>query len=313
MGKRLIASLVWLAFCAVTKAQLNQEHPELCGARGPGVLPQGLTAEAATGPDEGNVFLKLGSHSMLVAYGAIDEVCILPGQILTFNDPGYDNFDIYRLDAVTLSKIDDFVARIPVISPDGHWLMHLPFFHFRRDPDDLSEEYLLYDLTKDGANNRLPQPPDYGDLAGLPVYPVPHDGLPFDFEHVPSELKHRILSNGFFWNPESSGVLFADSLGGRVSVVWVDVAGPKPITLVHPIEPPEEHCGVATVDFEPQAGPDRLIILHWGSYDANGFKLASFCASHTEIIHLADFVPPKPEVHIRPKRTGGTLNGAPFQ
>ena len=73
------------------------------------------------------------------------------------------------------------------MSPDQHWLIIRKFFPVHMDVP-YTEEYLLYDLTKDGAGNRQPgvgldEPAD----VGRPVYPVGLKNTDIDNINVPEE------------------------------------------------------------------------------------------------------------------------------
>ena len=41
---------------------------------------------------------------------------------------------------------------------------------------------------------------------------IPHDGVPFEFEGQPPETTHTFRSDAFHWAPDSSAVVFADSI-----------------------------------------------------------------------------------------------------
>ena len=73
-------------------------------------------------------------------------------------------------------------------------------------------------------------------LTGRPVYPIPHDGVPFEFENQPPEMTHTFRSDAFYRAPDSSAVAFADSVMDKLSMVTVQIKSAGPSTLVLPVD-----------------------------------------------------------------------------
>jgi hypothetical protein len=311
--------LIAVAVALNSPAQTAQSHPELCGRPGASTpIPDGVRWVPPPNDDTyaSTLFLRNRegeSRIELEVWPSMDQICPLPGDQLVLFGELNENYGIYRIDRKTASIIDGFGGRDPMMSPDQHWLIMRPYRHFRSERSD-SEEYLLYDLTADAEKNRMKGlTPFTQGLKGRPVYPVPHDGVPFEFEDHPPELTHTFRSNTFYWAPDSSAVAFADSVMDKLSIVVVQVEPKGPSTLVLPVDVSgicEPQVGenadypiptLTGVDF----GSSRTLIIH--------FTASEFCKSAQMSVRMYDFRPPTPEVHTPPKRrTTGTVDGVPF-
>ena len=150
-------------------------------------------------------------------------------------------------------------------------------------------------------------------LTGRPVYPIPHDGVPFEFENQPPEMTHTFRSDAFYRAPDSSAVAFADSVMDKLSMVTVQISRPAPrllcfrstfpafanhrwatmrITRYYPIPT------FSGVDF----GSSRSLVVHFGA--------STFCKSTQMSLRIDDSRQPTPEVDEPPKRRpAATLDG----
>jgi hypothetical protein len=310
--------LIGVAVAAMSLAQTAQSHPELCGRPGASIpVPEGVRwVPPPTAASLGStLFVKNAGGEReidLEVWPSVEQICPVPGdQLVLFGEPGDGNYSITRVDRANGRIIDSIGGRDPLMSPDQHWLIMRPYYHFRSELSD-SEEYLLYDLTVDGEKNTMKGlTPFTQDLTGRPVYPVPHDGVPFEFKGQPVELTHTFRSDRFYWAPDSSAVAFADSVMDKMSMVVVQIEPKGPSTLVLPIDvsglceaTPEDNpvkYAIPTltgVDF----GSSRTLFIQFAASD--------YCKSAQMTLHLADFHSPRPEVHTAPGPKRTTAPGA---
>jgi hypothetical protein len=230
--------LTWAAFAAY--GQIAQTHPELCGKTdGVVVLQRNITA-SASGEDT-ILTIKLTPSTVNIKMGAVDEVqqiCpIAGGKLVAYGFiGGVAAYDIEIIDGSTGSVLDSFVAYSPVMSPDQRWIVYRSFYAPQSELS-LSEEYLLYDLTAGPNENRIPNPETgQAEDRGRVIYPAVPNGVPFNNLGLPPEQIHHLRSTGFFWARDSKSVVFADEIGGEMSIVWVSLnPDDNPIARVHPV------------------------------------------------------------------------------
>jgi hypothetical protein len=306
-----------VALVITCPAQVAQNHPELCGRPGASIpVPEGVRWQP---PDDdlltSTLFLRNRDGETrinLEVWPSMDQICAVSGDQLVLFGELNDNYGINRIDRRTATIIDGFSGRDPMMSPDQHWLIRRPYRHFRSQRSD-SEEYLLYDLTVSADKNITKGLTLFTQgLIGRPVYPIPHDGVPFEFEDQPPEMTHTFRSDAFHWAPDSSAVAFADSVMDKLSMVVVKVQPAGPSTLVLPVDVSglcEPQVGdnadypiptVSGVDF----GSSRTLIIQ--------FAASTFCKSAQMSLRLDDFRAPRPEIHTpTPARRGPapTLDG----
>ena len=313
----LLVAVTGAASCA---AQVMQSHPELCGRPGTSIpVPAGVRWVPPADDDAtytSTLFLNNAAGESSIAVGpTMDQICPLPGDQLVLFGEFNENYEIDRVDRKTAMILDTFEGRDPMMSPDQRWLIRRPWRHFRSQVSN-SEEYLLYNLTASAEQNKMKGlTPLTEGLVGRPVYPIPNDGIPFEFEGQPPEMTHTFRSDAFHWAPDSSAVAFADSVMDKISMVVVQIHPDGPSTLVVPIDvsgvcqpqvsddPNYPFYPVPTVD-RVDFGSSGTLIIH--------FAPDNSCKSEQRTLRLDDFRPPKPEVHEAPKRRGGTLDGVPF-
>ena len=311
--------LIGAAVAAACPAQTGQNHPELCGQPGASIpVPEGVRWQPPPNGDTLTSALFLRNRDGetridLEVWPSMDQICPLAGDQLVLFGELNDNYGVYRIDRRTAAIIDTFAGRDPLMSPDQRWLIMRPYRHFRSQISD-SEEYLLYDLTVGADKNRMKGlTPFTESLVGHPVYPIPDDGTPFEFEGQPPETTHSFRSDAFRWARDSGAVAFADSVMDKLSMVVVKVGPEGPSTLVLPVDV-SGLCESQTGDNADYPMP-TLSEVDFGSAGTLvvNFRANAFCKSAQMTLHLDDFRPPTPEIHRPPKRKGGTLNGVPFK
>ena len=207
----IVASLALPAF-----AQIEQTHPELCGMPG-GTVPPLPAMSISVDRSEGSAKLFLGGGFATKAIdlpGVIDavpEVCPLPnGQYLIFGET-YNGTNMLIVDVQKGAVADQIVGFDPAMSPDQRWIHHdLP----------LSEEYLLYDLSKNPTQNRQPgiELPNWTDV-GRVIFPVGWKNTMWDTGDIPNDRMHSSGSLSFGWSADSHMVVFGDILHNRFSVI----------------------------------------------------------------------------------------------
>jgi hypothetical protein len=235
---RIVALMFVLALPCL--GQIPQDHPELCGKPGRYIpLPPNITA--VSGEVESNLFLELNGSKVTITMGGVNrvlQVCPLANGVLAVFglfevDP--TAYDVHLVDSNTGTELHSFAARSPTISPDQHWLALREFSPVHSDIE-ISEQYLLYDLTKNAAGNRIPGV-DYSWLPplGRTIYPATERHIPFGSGGLPSEQVHSFHGNSFHWAADSRSLVFVDSTTSGTSLVLVRIEGEELTTYVHPV------------------------------------------------------------------------------
>jgi hypothetical protein len=185
----MVASLALPAF-----AQIEQTHPELCGMPG-GTVPSLPAMSISVDHSEGSAKLFLGGGFATKAIdlpGVIDsvpEVCALPsGQYLVFGET-YNSTNMLIVDVQKGAMVDHFQGFDPAMSPDQRWIAFRKFYPRHHDLP-LSEEYLLYDLSKNPSQNRAPgiDLTDW-ETVGRTIFPVGWNTT-WDAGDMPNDRMH---------------------------------------------------------------------------------------------------------------------------
>jgi hypothetical protein len=137
-------------------SQIAQDRPDLCGK------PQGLIPlPYAIGAERSGTHMDLaiqldGREAKIEMLGVqkVDEVCPLDdNRFLVFTTMGAGDSTIFIVSGTTGALLDSFLVQTPAVSPDQHWLAMrdwiIPMSQIPR-----TDQYLLYDVTKDAAANR---------------------------------------------------------------------------------------------------------------------------------------------------------------
>ena len=279
----VFVSAALLALAIPANGQIAQDKPGLCGLPGASIpLPDGIAT--FSDPDLGVSTLMIarpGSPApaaLRFASGRVDEVCPLgAGRLLIFGFNGVC-YSIAIVDRNSAKLDDSFDVYEPAVSPDRHWLLFRAFYAPQAEME-FSDEYLLYDLTKDAAGNTAPDRPPYTEnLRGRVVYPAVKDGTPFEQPFLPANQMHYFPSKSFFWAPDSSAVVFADGVEKTLSIVMVQIGSGAPQAFVRPVAAAEaceqESSNLPTLPLRlieatvgPAKGGDRAIDLHFESSD----------------------------------------------
>jgi hypothetical protein len=315
MEPRSCVSLLPFLLATASFAQISQTHPELCGKPNGFVpLPPNVSATMDRSTGDADLFLKSGDSTAKINLPAvvnkIEEVCPLSdGRFVVFGHSGYSaSVDI--IDSTTATLIDDIWGFSPAMSPNQRWLVYRKFYP-RHTDEAVSDEYLLYDLTKTPAQNRPPgiALDDHWDV-GRAIFPLGQKNLAGDNIGVPENQQHSCRSESFLWAPDSRAVAFADSVQGKLSIVLVGVdengnttASVRTISIAEVCGPATHEGSLPSLDItaselEVEQSGDRSIHL--------GFLtgMVPNCELKKVDLHLEDFQPAKTEVHVleKPKR-----------
>lgn len=176
--------------------------------------------------------------------------------------------------------------------------------------ENISEEYLLYDLRKGPGENRAPTiiHSDRTDVGHV-VYPIGQNNLIGDNIGVQPNQAHEFHSMTFFWASDSSAVIFADSVRNQFSIVLVTIGGNGSIvTYVHPVHGSDLCVAVnnlpatlTNVDFVP--GRQLAMQVELTSSESG-------CASQVLPLQFGDLTPPAAEKQPEAWETLGSKNAA---
>jgi len=135
-----------------------------------------------------------------------------------------DVWEVVIVDPEKGSVVDHFVCYSPAISPDGRYVAFVKFFP-AHGVDSVEDHEMLYDVALSPEQNRPPRIAHhlYLYLAGKVVFPpglANRLGDNIDIGDVPA---HMMASDGFFWNDQSTSVVFADQFRDEYAVVVVKI------------------------------------------------------------------------------------------
>jgi hypothetical protein len=310
----ICAAIVLAAFASTAGAQIAQEKPELCGMGGTVAVPAGVTAAPNLDSMWGSVLaIKGDTGTSEIPFDGrhVEQVCPLSGnRLLAFGQMAPAAYYAAIIDLKDAKLVDGFRSwGAPVISPDQRWLIMKAFYPEHSDAP-FSDEYLLYDLTRDRAGNTKPGVTQYTEeMRGRVVYPAVDRGTPFESFNLPPNEQHNSRSTWYYWASDSSAVLFADSVEAVVSVVLVRTDSDPPRTYVHAITPSEvceqgpdgkiaggpgsTSLMLSDADVGPEQGGDRTITARFSPLapDEGG------CRTKQAVLHESDFKPAPLEAH----------------
>ncbi len=136
------------------------------------------------------------------------------------------------------TELDSFMCYDPSLSPDHRFLAYLKLFPGHPGPVDITNEYVVYDLTQSPASNRFNLRQGVGYDAGMPVYPPGATNATGEFVASDEWSAHVLVSEGLFWLGQTDAVAFADRWRGAINLVVADVSQGvrQPKVEVHPLD-----------------------------------------------------------------------------
>ena len=123
------------------------------------------------------------------------------------------------------SIIDRFTCYIPAVSPNGEYVAFIKFYpmHFSEGVED---HYMIYDLTKDPAQNRPKGiSVDNWLIVGNAVYPPGIGNKEYDNINKSPEVSSS--KSLLYWTRDSKAVLFANNgqTDGEINIIMVEIEG----------------------------------------------------------------------------------------
>ncbi len=253
---RFGVSLPWhvctlkLIACACALAQIPQDQPRRCGrADEQPTLPAGTSFVPNPNAE---LTLRLLNGELktidLEPAEAVLQVCQLTDHRLVVFGAigGGDGPAVWILSQIDGRKIDMFGARNAILSPDQHWVVFRRYYP--RTAEIMTDDYLLYDLTKGPSQNEMPsEPPGAPNPPGRQIYPATVGHVPVNGALLEPAQVHTFAADSFYWSPDSRHVVFADRVEKSgtetTSVVVVEVGEKDLTTYVHPLNTSEMCAG----------------------------------------------------------------------
>jgi hypothetical protein len=300
--------LLLIAAIPLLPAQVKQDQPELCGRpREIVVLPPNVTANSFN--THSTLTIRLAdsvANIEMPGVGEVAQVCPIPqGKLLVFGslDGAYD---IHILYASTGAVLDSDWVYDPAVSPDQRWLAYREFYAPQSEIS-LCEEYMLYDLSKTAEDNLVPGVDRrHVHGKGRVIYPSVPNAAPFEHLGLPENLCHQFRADALHWSPDSSALVFADSVLDQLSLVWVRLeADGLFTTYVHRLHtnevceaPPAEHPDISALTMsgaEISTGSGSPVEIRPQFRDFGGV-----CKPKTLVLHESDFKRAEVEHHPLP-------------
>ncbi len=184
-----------------------------------------------------------------------------------------DVWEVVIINPMEGSVEDHFLCYAPAISPNGRYVAFIKFFP-AHGVDSVEDHYMLYDVQLSPEQNRPLGLAHhlYLYLAGKVVFPPGIPNRMGDNVDVGDGPVHMMASDGFFWNDQSTSVVFADQFHDQYAVVVVKIVdGESTSNLVSipkqwicpDINPCFEH--LARADFSSSPAPSIAVIFRGGN------------------------------------------------
>jgi len=153
-----------------------------------------------------------------------------PNQIVIAGMVDGDVSTVVIVDLSQKNIVDLFLCYSPAISPDGRFVAFVKFYP-AHGISSAESHYMLYDLASSPAKNR----PAGGKVdpasVGRGIFPPGVGNAAGDNVDVGDRPTHNIASDTFFWNEQSTEVVFVDQLATQYSAVVVRVHTDPPNVL----------------------------------------------------------------------------------
>jgi hypothetical protein len=286
--------------------QISQDRPDLCGKPNETLpIPSGITAVSTGEKPVLSVALAGSQAKVRINADRVDQVCPIAGsRLVVFGSLSEVVWDVAIINVVDGRVLDEFWTYNPSISPDQRWLVFRDFYPFTTDVTP-SDQYLLYDLRKDAAGNRIPLS-GHAEAAGETIYPAVPNHVPFNNLGVPDDQIHQFRSDAFYWKPDSSSVIFADEFRGQVSIILVKTGeDEEPAAFIRNVSVAEV-CGGNTAPREALLELKEARVVD-AVKEPSGILvkfgiLGDGCQQHDLVLHSDEFRPAQVEITPRPTK-----------
>lgn len=169
----------------------------------------------------------------------VDEVDIISGTRALILSRASANFPEATVVELPSGKVvDHFASFRPALSRDHHLLAFLKDFPGHPGPVEITDEYIVYDLTRSATYNRPQFKPGVTYDTGWPVYPLGATNAAGENILPQGSPYHSLASQRLFWLGHYT-LAFADFFEGQNRLVVV--------SLSHGVKDPE----VRTLDLDP--------------------------------------------------------------
>jgi hypothetical protein len=172
-------------------------------------------------------------------FAQLNRIVPVPGnEVVLIGMASGEIYEIVMVDTVNCRVVDHFWSYEPDVSPNGRLIAFVKWFppHF---VEDVTDVVMIYDLAHGASGNRPSGPGVDPEVdVGIRVYP-PGTNTPGD--NIGTELRaallDSVLSQGFFWAPDSSKFLFADEhVIGTHQITKQDAKGQSRIGISTTVE-----------------------------------------------------------------------------
>jgi len=301
--KRVLALSALAALPAF--GQVAQDRPDLCGKPNIGTpVPDNVSAVSSPGSHTELAVRLSASTAKIPMPGVIrvDQVCPLEGnRLLVFATRGAGDSDIFIVSGTTGAVLDSFLVQSPALSPDQRWLAMRDWIT-PTSQIPVTEQYLLYDLTKDAAGNRSFPGVDARTVKryGRTMYPVTPGRVPFENHGVREDQVHSFGGGVFLWAADSKSVVFTDRTDAGLTVILVIIEGSDLTTLLHPVSADGVY-GILSEASVTMAREDLLEVR--ATFRAEGptpyTKSITLHRGDFQLAKVEEFVPPPKKPSVR--------------
>jgi hypothetical protein len=147
-----------------------------------------------------------------------------PDRLIVAGMVNGDASEVVIFDLQKVSVADHFLCYSPSISPNGRYVAFVKFYPTHGD-SDVEDHYMLYDASSSPDQNRPVGIPHHPSVVGRVLFPAGVNNRPDDNVDLNGRPTHRMASDNFFWNNQSTLFVFADQYKDEYSAVVARVDG----------------------------------------------------------------------------------------
>ena len=145
-----------------------------------------------------------------------------------------DASEVVVIDLQKGSVADHFLCYSPSISPSGRYVAFVKFYP-THGVSDVEDHYMLYDVSSSPEQNRPAITSHHTVVVGHVLFPEGISNRPDDNVDLDGRPTHRMASDSFFWNDQSTSLVFADVFMDEYSAVVATMDGgigaPKSVAI----------------------------------------------------------------------------------